>query len=77
MWANRKQGRIVILAAGEEVQGLLVLFGIRKNCHNSRRNVLFCVFMERLIIKLTVVTVEECHCYQLHTKFYSVFLFYG
>jgi len=29
------------------------------------------------VIKLTVVTVEEYHCYQLHTKFYLIVLSQG
>jgi hypothetical protein len=31
----------------------------------------------RRVIKLTVVIIVGCHCYQLHTKFYPVFFFQG
>jgi hypothetical protein len=28
----------------------------------------------KMMIKLTVVIIEECHCYQLHTKIYPLSL---
>jgi hypothetical protein len=54
----------------------LILFEIRKNCHTSGRNLLFYLFIKR-VIKVTVVIIEGYHCYQLHTKFYPVFLSQG
>jgi hypothetical protein len=39
---------------------LLILFGIRKNCHRSGRNLSLCLFIRREI-KVTIVITEECH----------------
>jgi hypothetical protein len=51
---------------------LLILFGIRKNCHGSGRNLLLYVFVKR-VVKLTIVILEGYHYYQLNTKFYPSF----
>jgi hypothetical protein len=48
---------------------LLVLLGIRKNCHSTGRNLLLHLYI-RSVIKLTVVITEEYHCYQLNIKLY-------
>jgi hypothetical protein len=50
----------------------LIPSGIRKNYYSNGRNLLLYLFIKR-VIKLTVVITEECHYYQLHTKFYPVF----
>jgi hypothetical protein len=36
---------------------LLILFGIRKNYSSSRRNLLLCLYIKR-VIKLTLVFIE-------------------
>jgi hypothetical protein len=43
------------------------VFGIWKNYLRSGRNLLLYQFKRRGI-KLTVVIIEECHCYELHKK---------
>jgi len=45
---------------------------IIKNCPNSGRNLLLCQFIGRLI-KVTLVVIKVCHCYQLNTKLYPTF----
>jgi hypothetical protein len=55
---------------------LLTVFGIRKNCQNSGRNLLLYLFV-RKVIKRTAVIIEEYHCYQLHTKSYPTFFYLG
>jgi hypothetical protein len=55
-----------------DIQNLLILFGIRKNCHSSRRNLLFFLF-KKMAMKLIVVITWEYHCYQLHIICYTVF----
>jgi hypothetical protein len=55
---------------------LLILFGIRKNCHSSGRNLFLCLFIKR-VIKLNVAIIKEYHCYQLHTKGYPIFFSQG
>jgi hypothetical protein len=57
-------------------RNLLILFGTRKNCHSSEMNLLLCIFLQR-VIKLVVLIVKECHCYQLHTEFYPIFVCQG
>jgi hypothetical protein len=47
---------------------LLIMFGIRKNSHSSGRSQSLYFFIKRTI-KLTVVFIEEYHCYRLHIKF--------
>jgi len=42
------------------------------NCCSSWRSLLLYLFIER-VIELTVVIVEECHCFQLNAKFYPLF----
>jgi len=51
----------------------VILFGIRKNCHSSGRNILLYLFMKR-VIKVIVVIIKKCHCYQVHTKFHLIFV---
>jgi hypothetical protein len=48
-----------------------ILFQIRKNCLSSGRS-LFLYQFTGSVIKLTVVVIEACHCYQLHTTFYPM-----
>jgi hypothetical protein len=55
---------------------LLIVFGTRKNCQSSGRNLLLYLFIRR-VIKRTVVIIEEYHCYQLHTKSYPAFFCLG
>jgi len=55
---------------------LLILFATRKNCHSSERNVLLYLFMRR-VKELTAVIIDGYHCYELHTKFYPIFLSRG
>jgi hypothetical protein len=52
---------------------LFVLYGIRRNCHSSRRNILLYRFIKGAI-RLIVIIIEESPTYQLHTKFYLTFL---
>jgi hypothetical protein len=52
---------------------LFVLYGIRRNCHSSGRNLLLYQFIKRAI-RLIVIIVEESPSYQLPTKFYLTFL---
>jgi hypothetical protein len=51
------------------INSLLIVFGIRKNCLISGRSLLLYQFTRRAI-KLTIVIIMGCHCFQLHTKFY-------
>jgi hypothetical protein len=55
-----------------EINKLITLLGIRKTCHSSGRNLLLYLFIKR-VIRMTIVIIEEFHCYQLHTKFYPIF----
>jgi hypothetical protein len=52
---------------------LLILFGIRKNCHSSGRNLLLFLYIKRGM-KLTVVMIQEYRYYQLHTTVCPIFL---
>jgi hypothetical protein len=52
---------------------LLILFGIRKNCHSSGTNLLLYLFLKR-VTRLAIVIVGGHHCYQLHTKCYPLFI---
>jgi hypothetical protein len=51
---------------------LVVLYGIRRNCHSSGRNLLLFQFIKRAR-RLIVITVEESPPYQLPAKFYLTF----
>jgi hypothetical protein len=55
---------------------LSIVFDIRKNCQSIGRNLLLYLFIRRMI-KRTVVIIEEYHCYQLHTKSYTIFFCLG
>jgi hypothetical protein len=55
---------------------LLIVFGIRKNCQSSGRNLLLYLFIRR-VTKRTVVNIEEYRRYQLHTKPYPAFFYLG
>jgi len=46
---------------------LLILFGIRKNCHSSGRNLLLYLFIKK-VIKRTVVIIEGYHSYQYNIR---------
>jgi hypothetical protein len=47
------------------------VIGIKNNCHSSGRSLPLYPFLERGI-KLTVVSTEEYHCYQLHRVLSSI-----
>jgi hypothetical protein len=49
----------------------LILFGIRMNCLSSEGSLLLYQFT-RKATKVTVVIIEEYHCYQLNTKCYPI-----
>jgi hypothetical protein len=53
-----------------------ILIGMRKNCLSTGRSPLLYKFMRRKI-KLTVVIIEACHCYELHAKYYPISLSQG
>jgi hypothetical protein len=55
---------------------LLILFGIREKCSSSGRDLLLYLFI-KMVIKLAVVIIEGCHCYQLYTVHYHIFLCEG
>jgi hypothetical protein len=55
---------------------LFVLYGIRRNCHSSGRNLLLYQFIKRVII-LIVIIIKESPSYQLPTKFYLTFFWPG
>jgi hypothetical protein len=50
----------------------LILFGIRKNCLSSERNLLLQQFTSSQI-KLPVVIIKEYHCHQLHKILSNIF----
>jgi hypothetical protein len=64
-----------IQAAGgtsrSDIYKLFILFGVRKNRLIGGRSLLLHQFT-RWVIKLTVVIIVGYHCYQLHTKYYSL-----
>jgi hypothetical protein len=55
---------------------LFVLYGMRRNCHSSGRNLLLYQFIKR-VIRLTVIIIKESPSYQLPTKFYPTFFWPG
>jgi hypothetical protein len=55
---------------------LFVVYGIRRNCHSSGRNLLLYQFIKRGI-RLIVIIIEESPSYQLPTKFYLTFFWTG
>jgi hypothetical protein len=57
-------------------RNLFVLYGIRRNCHSSGRNLLLYQFIKR-VIGLTVIIIEESLLYQVPTKFYPPFFWPG
>jgi hypothetical protein len=52
-----------------QIHEFFVLYGIRRNCHSSGRNLLLYLFIKR-VIRLTVMIIEESPSYQRPTKFY-------
>jgi hypothetical protein len=64
----------LIKAGGETLYlgytDLFVVYGIRRNCHSSGRNLLLYQFIKRAI-RLTVIIIEESPSYQLPTKFFQ------
>jgi hypothetical protein len=70
----------LIKAGGEtlcsEIHKLFVLYGIRRNCHSSGRNLLLYQFT-KWVIRLIVIIIEESPSYQLPTKFYPSFFWSG
>jgi hypothetical protein len=66
-----------VKAGGETLRSqihthLIILVGIRKDCHSNGNNLLFYLFIKRMT-KVTVIITEECHSDQLHTKVYPIF----
>jgi hypothetical protein len=66
-----------LIKAGGEIYvprytDLFVVYGIRRNCHSSGRNLLLYQFIKRAI-RLIVIIIEESPSYQLPTKFYPPF----
>jgi hypothetical protein len=59
-----------------EIHKLFVLYGIRRNCHSSGRNLLLYQFIKR-VITLIVIIIKESPFYQLPTKFYLTFFWPG
>jgi hypothetical protein len=57
----------------EKINKLINSTEITKNCHSTGRYLLLYLSIKRAI-KLNVVIVEGYHCYQLHIKFYPIFL---
>jgi hypothetical protein len=55
---------------------LFVIFGIRRNCHSSGKNLLLYQFIKR-VIRLIVTIIKESPSYQLPTKFYLTFFWPG
>jgi hypothetical protein len=55
---------------------LSVLYGIRRNCHSSGRNLLLYQFTKR-VIRLIVIIIEESASRQLPTKLYPTFFWPG
>jgi hypothetical protein len=55
---------------------LFVIYGIRRSCHSSGRNLLLYQFIKRLI-RLIEIIMEESPSYQLLTKFYPTFFWPG
>jgi hypothetical protein len=53
---------------------LFFLYGIRRICHNSGRNLLLYQFMKRVI---RIIFIEESPSYQLPRKFCPIFLWQG
>jgi hypothetical protein len=70
----------LIKARGEklcsEIQNLRVLYGIRRNCCSSGRNLLLYQFIKR-VIRLIIIIIEESPSYQLPTKSYPPFSWPG
>jgi hypothetical protein len=68
-----------LIKAGGKYYGLrytnllvLVVYGIRRNCHSSGRNLLLYQF-SKMVIRPIVITIEESPSYLLPTKFYQTF----
>jgi hypothetical protein len=55
---------------------LFDVYGIRRNCHSSGRNLLLYQFVKRAI-RLIVIIIEESPSYQLPAKFYPTFFWPG
>jgi hypothetical protein len=55
---------------------LFVVYGIRRNCHSSGRNLLLYQLIKR-VIRLNVIIIEESPSYHLPTKFYPTFFWLG
>jgi hypothetical protein len=54
----------------------LTVYGIRRKCHSSGRNLLLYQFIKRAI-RLNVIIIKESHSYQLPTKFILTFFWPG
>jgi hypothetical protein len=55
---------------------LFVVYGIRRNCHSSGKNLLLYQFIKWLL-RLVLIIIEESPSYQLPTKFYLTFFWPG
>jgi hypothetical protein len=65
----------MINAGGETLSSEIhkfILYGMRRSCHSSGRNLLLYQFIKR-VIRLVVIITEEPPSYQLPTKFYPTF----
>ena len=51
------------------IQNLLILFGMMRNCPRSGRSRSFYLFIRRVIKQIVVIT-EKYHMFQLYTEFY-------
>jgi hypothetical protein len=64
---NMMCGRLrmsVYISVQNRATVLFILFGVRRNCHNSWTNILLYLFVKR-VINWTVVFIKEYHSYQL------------
>jgi hypothetical protein len=55
---------------------LTVVYGIRRNCHSSGRNLILYQYIKRAV-RLIVIIIGESPSYQLPTKFYLTFFWPG
>jgi hypothetical protein len=55
---------------------LFVVFGIRRNCHSSGRNLLMYQHI-KMAIRLILIITDESPSYELPTEFYPPFFWPG
>jgi hypothetical protein len=69
----------VIQVGGETLVSVIhkfIQFGIKKNCQISGRSLLL-YQLRRRVLKLTAIIIVGYHCYQIHTKFYQMYILHG